>query len=1002
MIGDQFNQKRKVRRSIFVGLGGTGNEVIRRLKREMVRHGFGDLPAFQYAVLDTVAFDEKPGMDSRMHLRNGEEYIYIGNYSPNEVLKNLDGWPVIGNWWGGSKKTSLVTVDEGAGQMRAVGRMGFFYHFDMLEAKLRQMAQTIMNVGTRETAFEREFEVANQGPIIYLVFSLCGGTGSGLFLDVAYVLRHLLTSSDSPPTIVAVAMLPGPYLQAIRSLPQQERIQANAYAALTELERLHNIALGLEERPNGKDIWNVQYSSTFHVASSELPFDYIYLIDDTTSKGEKHTRERLYDKLSQAIFWLSGPSTGHTFWERAKNLSSKTLAGGALTDSSGTKRLPIYSSLGVSMVMYEWETRQVRRELENVLLECLCEQTNVKAVLPSLLNTANALIEAVSGEQTGINPIPATKELPPVGVFNDQGAVDDMLQQLTTKYETVLSRLLKTPVWEKSKERFLTTIRADIKGAIANGLQARGPVVVRQELDNAVIHLNALKDAITELRQKEEQRRDTLQEEYSNQTRRPSHKNILMQTSDTILAIIGWIYLFARFRRGSNTQSRELQQTAKNWAHQRYLWYDAAFKVVIYDDIIKSIIVPFIADISEEKRIFEETERNLRTWLSANKNTDMSVRSRERAWFENIRPQRTEKNQVQATIDSQKIKIDESLQQILEKAVDEWHSRRYTLDEALKRAVNDEIEQLLKRVGGDEHLAERMLSPELSSQRRLFLQGADCLWNFERESNQETKRALEAIDMLGYGTSPQQQKTWSDIQHALRELLKDEAEQPDLIPTDIDDEMALVKTQHGLMVSSLRSMKDMQHSYLIMKIVKRAPYLHLDSTYQATRAYKPLISLESTPQQIIDEWRRAADRLEDKNSDLARRLRDYTYHYEAKTGSNRQEQIDVNNENHPFFDFVDQLWKSLYDEMPKQTPPVVQALLLYADMQEILHTQGWLIIEPGPGDRFDSVLHREVGQEQIPAIEIGRVTKLVRQGYVRYRKGDNPQVRKAWVMVNVR
>src|SRR2546426_6937211 len=88
------SQRRKIRRSIFIGLGGTGNEVIRRLKRDMCLHGF-DLPLFQYCVMDTVVFEEQRGIEPFMQLRNGEEYLYIGNYNPNEVLKNLNSWPVI-------------------------------------------------------------------------------------------------------------------------------------------------------------------------------------------------------------------------------------------------------------------------------------------------------------------------------------------------------------------------------------------------------------------------------------------------------------------------------------------------------------------------------------------------------------------------------------------------------------------------------------------------------------------------------------------------------------------------------------------------------------------------------------------------------------------------------------------------------------------------------------------------------------------------------------------
>src|SRR6266568_5234458 len=267
-------QPRKVRRTIFIGLGGTGNEVVRRVKREMLRHRY-DLPIFQYLVLDTVIFDEKPGLEPLMRLRNGEEYLYIGGYNPNEVLKNLANWPVIGRWWGNRKQTNLVTVDEGAGQMRSVGRMGFFYHFNTIEVQLRRIVQEVTSVTNRENALVQNYDVSANDPIIYIVFSLCGGTGSSLFFDVAYVLKQMLASAGMKPTIVGMAMSPGPFIQSISSIPQQERIQANTYAALMEMERLHNMALGLEEKPDGKNMWSVQYATNFRVDSPELPFEYI-------------------------------------------------------------------------------------------------------------------------------------------------------------------------------------------------------------------------------------------------------------------------------------------------------------------------------------------------------------------------------------------------------------------------------------------------------------------------------------------------------------------------------------------------------------------------------------------------------------------------------------------------------------------------------------------------------------------------------------------------------
>src|SRR5690242_20063811 len=166
-------QPRRVRRTVFIGLGGTGNEVVRRIKREMLTHDY-KLPLFQYLVLDTVSFEEAPGMDEYMKIRNGEEYLYIGGYNPNEVLKNIENWPVIGRWWGNRNTTNLVTVDEGAGQMRSVGRMSFFYHFHTIEAQFQRIAFEITNASNRQQARAQNYEISGNSPIIYVIFSLCG------------------------------------------------------------------------------------------------------------------------------------------------------------------------------------------------------------------------------------------------------------------------------------------------------------------------------------------------------------------------------------------------------------------------------------------------------------------------------------------------------------------------------------------------------------------------------------------------------------------------------------------------------------------------------------------------------------------------------------------------------------------------------------------------------------------------------------------------------------
>src|SRR5439155_25508300 len=70
----------------------------------------------------------------------------------------------------------------------------------------------------------------------------CGGTGSGIFLDVAYILRDLLqTRSTFLPN--GIFVLPQAFMPALTGkVDLQRRIQGNAYAALPELSELMNAA----------------------------------------------------------------------------------------------------------------------------------------------------------------------------------------------------------------------------------------------------------------------------------------------------------------------------------------------------------------------------------------------------------------------------------------------------------------------------------------------------------------------------------------------------------------------------------------------------------------------------------------------------------------------------------------------------------------------------------------------------------------------------------------
>src|SRR5206468_8835390 len=106
-------------------------------------------------------------------------------------------------------------------------------------------------------------------------------------------------------------------------------------------------------------------------------------------------------------------------WERAKNLSSKTLSSGGRTDNSGQKRFSIYSSFGSSAIKLDWSVERVRAILENMVISHIRQATPQRPQLLEWLTGPTTLFDIVTNEQPAINPFLPEKALRPTGTYND-------------------------------------------------------------------------------------------------------------------------------------------------------------------------------------------------------------------------------------------------------------------------------------------------------------------------------------------------------------------------------------------------------------------------------------------------------------------------------------------------------------------------------------------------------------------------------------------------------
>jgi hypothetical protein len=133
---------------------------------------------------------------------------------------------------------------RGAGTRRQVGRLAFFIHYPAIRTTVtRHIKQMLKDATNRErsTVFDdRPGKVYDDRLEVVIITSLAGGTGSGMFIDIAYLVRDILANdSDLREQLKSnhttlVAVLPTIYKRTDPSLA--ERFEQNAYAALLEME----------------------------------------------------------------------------------------------------------------------------------------------------------------------------------------------------------------------------------------------------------------------------------------------------------------------------------------------------------------------------------------------------------------------------------------------------------------------------------------------------------------------------------------------------------------------------------------------------------------------------------------------------------------------------------------------------------------------------------------------------------------------------------------------
>ncbi|MDW8223976.1 MAG: tubulin-like doman-containing protein [Gemmatales bacterium] len=218
--------------ALVLGLGGWGLAVLRRFT-SYVAERYGsllELPHLRLIHLDTDP-EAQHGWGQEF-LQQGGEIILARLQRPARYLRPKDHLPDISEWLD-PQMLYRMPRSQLTGGMRALGRLAFVEHYRTIRQRLEQALTSITQPQALEQACRRwQTEICSDWPVVIIVTHLAGGTGSGMFLDAAYVVRQLLMQMGYlPPRVLALLNVGPPDAHEGNLLAV-----ANTYAALCELQ----------------------------------------------------------------------------------------------------------------------------------------------------------------------------------------------------------------------------------------------------------------------------------------------------------------------------------------------------------------------------------------------------------------------------------------------------------------------------------------------------------------------------------------------------------------------------------------------------------------------------------------------------------------------------------------------------------------------------------------------------------------------------------------------
>lgn len=284
MSSAQIRVESKGNPVLIIGLGGTGMDALLYTK-QLINKRFKlpeDAPNKALAIPNNIRI---LGIDSdstyfkkKTDKKDGEMRFAVGEYvsisaSVERFLANEHLIPPYVREWLDDPKRIYTKVkgggDDGANGIRQSGRILLFNSINAVVKAITTNVQKLLTGMMPEQRLQ-----------VFILSGISGGTGSGTFIDIPYIVREIINrQGKSNFDIMGFLFTPDVNLSRVDDLNIQRYIKRNGFAALQELEYL------MDMHSHTFDPFKQRYSDNFEVISAERPYDTCMFVSASGKDG---------------------------------------------------------------------------------------------------------------------------------------------------------------------------------------------------------------------------------------------------------------------------------------------------------------------------------------------------------------------------------------------------------------------------------------------------------------------------------------------------------------------------------------------------------------------------------------------------------------------------------------------------------------------------------------------------------------------------------------------